>query len=272
MSPRVAIIQFPGSNCEKETAESVRRAGLDAEIIRWTTSATDVATYDTYILPGGFSYQDRVRAGAISAKLPIISALIEANAARKPILGICNGCQILAEAGIVPDTTATQQLEMALAPNHKDGRPVGFICDWVFVKVSNASQNVFTQHLSEGAVFPIPINHGEGRFVFADGVDIASHAAFTYCTASGDTDTSFPTNPNGAAHNIAGLSNKAGNALAIMPHPERATLLRQIPAWIDSDWVSKKHAKLPTEPFATGPWHAFFVSLATHLKRETTHA
>lgn len=272
MTNRIAIIQFPGSNCESETARSVRASGLEATIIRWNETESEFHSYDGYVLPGGFSYQDRVRAGAISAKLPIMSWLIQADQLGKPILGICNGCQILAESGIVPNINGDYSISMALAPNYKHDVPNGFVCDWTYVTISQADHNVFTKALPTDIVLPIPINHGEGRFEFSEDFPLSSylnsHTSIRYTTSSGIIDSSYPTNPNGSTANIAGLSNKNGNALALMPHPERAALLKQIPTWIDSDWVEKKSSQLSQDPQAPGPWSPLFASLKTHFEME----
>ncbi|MEK7299066.1 MAG: phosphoribosylformylglycinamidine synthase I [Candidatus Margulisiibacteriota bacterium] len=255
---RIAVIQFPGSNCEYETVYAIRAAGMDADILRWNCEESTFHHYDGYVLPGGFSYQDRVRAGAIAAKLPIMAWLIKADQAQKPILGICNGCQILAESGIVPNVGGAYQIEMALAANTVSHRPFGFICDWVFVRAFHADRSRFTQWSDSAQKLPIPVNHGEGRFVFAESIsgDIDTLAQWRYVTVNGKTDSHFPTNPNGATLNIAGIANRAGNALAIMPHPERAAFSRQLPSWVhrpDRDTLGT--ADMP------GPWTAIFESL-----------
>ena len=102
MTYRLAIIQFPGSNCEYETQLAANQYGFEADIFRWTETSRSLSEYDGYILPGGFSYQDRVRAGVMAAKLPLMDHVGRASEEGKPILGICNGCQILVESGLVP--------------------------------------------------------------------------------------------------------------------------------------------------------------------------
>ena len=237
MSKKTAIIQFPGSNCERETQVAARLNQGEADILRWNVSAEVFHQYDAYILAGGFSYQDRVRAGAISAKLPILQLLQEANTAQKPILGICNGCQILAEAGLIPDLSNDQKLDVALDKNMADTQYMGFICDWVFVRIQAPEQNVWTRCFKAGTILPIPVNHGEGRFVFSENCSedsIQSLAHIQYCDPKGNAISKFPVNPNGSGLNIAGIGNKAGNVFAIMPHPERASFKKQVPEWVQS--------------------------------------
>ena len=250
---RLAVIQFPGSNCEYETARAATKAGFDAQIVRWNFSSEALAKFDAYILPGGFSYQDRVRAGAISAKLPVVGVLAEAAHAGKPILGICNGCQILAEAGLIPDVSGEQEVSVALARNARDGKPLGFMCDWIFVKPQRPEKSLFMRYFSESDVLPIPINHGEGRFVLKPELKVEDHAAFVFCDANGIV--SDAANPNGSYLNLAGLSNQRGNVLAMMPHPERSAFSKQIPISIDSSWTSQKFEDVD------GPWMKLFVAM-----------
>src|SRR3989338_3801427 len=109
----IAVILFPGTNCEEETARACKSVGLNAEIVRWNSA--NIESYDGYIIPGGFSYEDRVRAGVISAKDPILKIIKKEAKKGKPVLGICNGCQILIESGLIPGLK--DKVEMALAPN-----------------------------------------------------------------------------------------------------------------------------------------------------------
>jgi phosphoribosylformylglycinamidine synthase I len=263
MSKKIGIIQFPGSNCEQETINAIDYYGMTPHLIRWTLPPEDFHDYDAYIIPGGFSFQDRVRAGVIAAKLPIMGEVVKAAKRGKPILGICNGCQILAESGLVPNTSEDHHIEMALAPNEKEQHSHGFICDWLFVTPEQPQQNIFTALFDSTDVIPIPINHGEGRFVFQS-TTAPLLAQFKYCTPSGDHDEKYPTNPNGTAHNIAGIGNKKGNVFAMMPHPERAYLCRQIPSWIPGEWPDKKKSFFITETNAPGPWEKLFIGLKEH--------
>ena len=267
MPPKIAVIQFPGSNCEYETARAVRSVGLDCDIVRWNISSEQFLSYSGYILPGGFSFQDRIRAGVIASKLPIIDLVIQADQQNKPVLGICNGCQILAEAGLIPNFDESHTIQVALAPNTIQDEPCGFICDWKYVKMAKPEQNIFTKLFSENDVLPIPINHGEGRFVLSGEIEkiLNEFMVIRYCDANGEISSNYPVNPNGSFSNIAGLSNRRGNVLAIMPHPERATFLKQVPTWINSIWAEKKLGASQADIQTAGPWKKFFQSLAEHL-------
>lgn len=263
---KCAVIQFPGSNCEYETIHSLKQANIDTDLIRWNCSEEDFFSYDAYVLPGGFSFQDRIRAGVVASKLPIMSFLRQAAQNNKAILGICNGCQILAETGLVPDTAQQGKLEMALAPNMKQDKPVGFICDWVYVKIKHPQHNIFTRAFSDQDIIPIQINHGEGNFKFLEGISsLSEHTQIQYVSENGQLDNHFPVNPNGATHNIAGLSNKNGNVLAMMPHPERAALLTQVPSYLNHSWSEKKRRSTLTRQQA-GPWMPLFQSLKQWLE------
>lgn len=275
----IAIIQFPGSNCEYETKQAVVSQGLNARIVKWNEPLEVLQSFDGYILPGGFSYQDRVRAGAIAAKLPLLQGLIEADNQGKPILGICNGCQILAETGLIPNTQGQNKIEIALAHNKmsgtsnnpnlpvQNGEKIGFICDWKYVKVKRGKQTLFTALFEEDEILPIPINHGEGQFIVDASIanEIESHTQLLYCDANGNVIPTYPVNPNGSYKNLAGLSNKKGNVLAMMPHPERAYMVKQIPTWIDSPWTQKKKDFFRNNGEAQGPWDRFFKAIKHYI-------
>ena len=253
--PNVAVIQFPGSNCEYETQRALQAAKLDAQVINWNSDPKQFEGFQAYILPGGFSYQDRVRSGAIAAKLPLMDILKKANLEGKPILGICNGCQILAEAGLLPNANKDFKSEVALAPNHKNGESLGFICKWVHIQFRHPKKNIFTQLFSEEDILPIPINHGEGNFQLStSSLELLPElAAAYYCHE----------NPNGSTANLAGLSNKAGTLFAMMPHPERASFMSQIPFDFDQKWSDKKRKSILSQE---GPFMKLFYGLASHLQ------
>lgn len=272
---RVALIQFPGSNCEWETKRAAEAAGLICDIFRWNADPSALPDYDGYIIGGGFSYQDRVRSGVIATKQPIMRIVFhEVTEHGKPILGICNGAQVLVEAGLIPGLHPGN-VEMGLAPNFHDPqhRIAGFCCRWIYLKhVCAPGRCALTSELAAGEVFPIPIAHGEGRFVTRDPEVLAQlqendQIVFQYCDEEGHIEDRRDINPNGAQANIAGLCNPEGNVLGMMPHPERASFLRQIPAELGGEWGEKKiqawgDAQAMNSP---GPGLAIFVSLAKAL-------
>jgi len=260
---KIGVIQFPGSNCEAETVAAINYYGMSAVLLHWSVSESEFFKHDGFVIPGGFSFQDRIRAGVIASRLPIMDFIVRASHELHPILGICNGCQILAESGLVPDTLENQTIEMALAPNQKNGDSLGFYCDWVFVKPNAPHQNIFTRLFETEDVIPVPVNHGEGRFIF-NSSEILPFSSFQYCDDEGKLQSSFPTNPNGSSHNIAGIGNKNGNVFAMMPHPERAYLSRQIPDSIPGEWPEKKATFFNDEANAPGPWEKLFLALKAH--------
>jgi len=217
---KVAVLVFPGTNSEVETRRICRDVGLDAHIVHWSRAAT-LPQYDAYVLPGGFAYEDRVRAGAIPAHDPMMDYVIEAVQRGKLALGVCNGAQIMLEAGLVPGTGAVRKPTAAFTRN---GPVPHFVCKHVHIKLAVAPERcAITAALPEGALIPAWAAHGEGRLAatpehlqeIADG----GHVAFLYAHADGTVNADAV--PNGSALGCAGLTNREGNALAIMPHPER---------------------------------------------------
>jgi len=259
--PKLIVLQFPGSNCEYETHRAASYYGFESRIVRWN-SLDEIDDANAIILPGGFSYQDRVRSGAISSKLPILKKIIMKASSGVPVLGICNGCQILAEAGLIAGVNKGQ-VEIGMAPNTRDGRPVGFICDWKYLVVKNPKRSVFTQYYDENEVLPIPVNHGEGRFVVSKSVsnELINLASFRYSDHQGVESTSFPINHNGASYGLAAISNVDGNVMGMMPHPERAARLRQIPVSISGEWREKKRQLLSGGSDGVGPSEKLFVGM-----------
>jgi len=273
--PRVALVQFPGSNCEWETKRSAEAAGMDCDVFRWNRDAELLAEYDGYIIGGGFSYQDRVRSGVIATKEPIVRRLFdEVTEKGKPALGICNGAQVLVEAGLVPGLEPGS-VEMALAPNRHDPerRIFGFCCRWVRLKVAAPpGRCLFTSEYDEGEFFPIPIAHGEGRFTTADPeveqkLIENDQVVLKYCGPDGEVGEEPLINPNGALLNAAGICNPEGNILAIMPHPERASFIRQVPYEIGGPWAEKRlaaHGNVDALS-AAGPGLRIFAAMAKKL-------
>ncbi|MGD9548964.1 MAG: phosphoribosylformylglycinamidine synthase subunit PurL [Candidatus Krumholzibacteriia bacterium] len=237
--PRIAVVQLPGVNCEDESARLLDRFGARAEVFRWTRSAKELADFDGFLVPGGFSYQDRVRAGAVAAKDPLLRILLEQSEQGKPVLGICNGCQVLVEAGLVPGIEPGA-VEVALAHNRYPGRD-GYYTNWVALERHPRARSPFVEGL-EGTV-PLPMAHAEGRFThedpaFFDRLAAAGHVALRYAALGGRSGS----NPNGAVLDVAGLTNARGNVLAMMPHPERAALLRMVPEDLPHAWARERRA------------------------------
>jgi phosphoribosylformylglycinamidine synthase I len=226
---QIAIVQFPGSNCERETLLAVKRAGMEPVEFLWNESKAKLADCAGYIIVGGFSYEDRSRAGAIAALDPIMQVIKAESKKGKPVLGICNGAQILVETGLVPGVE-NDQLSMALTDNKRiqKGKVLGtgYYNAWVNMRLSDEYQlNAFTRKLTPSNILHLPVAHGEGRFVIPPALleEIKAHGlnVFQYCDQQGNIVDEFPVNPNGSINNIAAISNKAGNVLAMMPHPER---------------------------------------------------
>lgn len=243
MSAKVAVLQFPGTNCESESLRALERVGLTGEILRWNEASARLRAFDAYLLPGGFSFQDRVRAGAIAARLPLLDVVSERAAAGAPVLGLCNGAQVLVEAGLVPGNSAESAVELGLAPNAIRGRQ-GYYTHWVFlVPGPGASNCLFTRGLEEPV--PCPMAHGEGRFV-TQNPDTARRldreVALQYARPEGGATREFPWNPNGSVLAAAGIANDAGNVLALMPHPERAQTLAQVPEDLPGSWGERRRA------------------------------
>lgn len=206
MTIRVAVIRFPGSNCESETLEAARRAGATAELLDYR--ATSLGGADVVILPGGFSYGDYLRSGAIARFAPVMQAVRAHAEAGGGVLGICNGFQVLCEAHLLPGALL-----------HNAGQR--FVARPVDVRIERTS-TICTGHFRPGSVVRIPQAHGEGRFVAdeatLDALERDNQVVLRYVPVPG---SDLPHNPNGSARDIAGICNPAGNVVGFMPHPER---------------------------------------------------
>lgn len=209
MAKKIGVIVFPGSNCDHDAYHAMKYV-MNAETEFLWHKDTNLEGIDLLIVPGGFSYGDYLRSGAIARFSPVMNAVQNYVKEGRPVLGICNGFQILLEAGLLPG---------AMLHNEK----LRFVCKNVHIRVESA-QSQFTSGLKKGDVLKIPVSHGEGNY-FNDEDGLASleeydQIAFRYCTAAGEiTDEA---NFNGSVSAIAGITNLEGNVLGMMPHPERA--------------------------------------------------
>ena len=229
MAINIGIIQFPGSNTERETIMACQRVGINPVEFFWNEPVTKLSDLNGYIIIGGFAYEDRSRAGVIAALDPIIKQIKVEAGKGKPVLGICNGAQILVESGLVPGFEG-HRVGIALTDNKrvKSGHVVGvgYYNTWINLKMSTPSDRcAFTRHLKPNEWINIPLAHGEGRFIIPDELlekmITNDQTVFRYCDKGGKITNEFPTNPNGSMHNLAAVCNPAGNVMAIMPHPER---------------------------------------------------
>jgi len=220
VSARIAVLVFPGTNSEDETLRLLQDCGGDAELVHWSKAET-LAAFDAYVLPGGFAHEDRVRAGAIAAHDHMMDFVVDGAAKGKLVLGVCNGAQILLEAGLVPGTGSERRPTAAFTYN---GPVPHFICRHVHVKLAAApSRSPITAKLAANAVLPAYVANVQGRLAatpehlraIADG----GHVAFVYARADGAVEPAAV--PNESALGVAGLFNRAGNVLALMPHVER---------------------------------------------------
>ena len=202
----VAVVVFPGTNCEHDVTYALNLAGVAADRV-WHTE-TDLAGADGVILPGGFAHGDYLRTGAIARFSPIMAEVERLAGNGVPVLGICNGFQILCEAGLLPG---------ALIANQK----LKFICKPINVRVES-TDNVLTRAATVGQVLRIPLNSYEGNYVVEEGsaIHTSRSVVLKYCDREGGVNAE--SNPNGSIRSIAGVTNETGNVAGLMPHPERA--------------------------------------------------
>ena len=206
---KFGVIVFPGSNCDDDMVHVLGDV-MGQEVVKLWHKNTTLPDVDCVVLPGGFSYGDYMRTGAIARFSPVMGAVKEFARKGGLVIGICNGFQILLEAGLLPGVMLRNT-------------SLNFICRDVYVKVENAATR-FTNRCESGQVLKIPIAHADGNYytdpVTLGGIKANAQVIFRYCTAEGKVTPEA--NPNGSLDNIAGIMNADGNVLGMMPHPERS--------------------------------------------------
>ncbi len=265
---KVCVLRVGGTNCDMETQRAFQEVGVQAETLHLNEILKQgtLMNYQVLVFPGGFSYGDYVRAGVIfarrlSARLDKeLKAFVQDN---RPILGICNGFQIIVEYGLLPGFKGVSPIpEATLATNI----PQGYNCRWLYLKYENKGNCVFTGKIPRGKVLRIPVAHSEGRFLFPrekeqqllEELYDNDMIVFRYCNENGEyANGHYPTNPNGSFHDIAGICNKEGTIFGLMPHPERALYW-----WQQPDWT--RHECVPQY----GDGKLIFESLVDHLTKK----
>jgi phosphoribosylformylglycinamidine synthase len=206
----VAVIRFGGSNCDRDTVQALTSMGIDAELVWHEDGLPEDAT--GVVIPGGFSYGDYLRAGAMAARSPIMTEVRDAAETGTPVLGICNGAQIGCESALTPGAFTTNE-------------SARFQCEHVHLRVENAD-TPWTERYEEGEVVEFPIAHGEGRFEIGDDeldeLEADDRILFKYCDAEGTVTPEA--NPNGSKHSVAGVLGDDDTVAVLMPHPERVSL------------------------------------------------
>jgi phosphoribosylformylglycinamidine synthase len=207
---KAAVVVFPGSNREQDVADAIARATGKQPALVWHRDH-ELPEVDLIVLPGGFAYGDYLRTGAIAARSPVMREIVRRAQKGVAVLGVCNGFQILCEAGLLPGVMLSNA-------------SLKFVCRDVHLRVET-SQSLFTARYQTGEVLRVPVAHHDGNFyadpATLDRLEERGQIAFRYCAPGGDLDAAA--NPNGSARNIAGVFNDTKNVLGLMPHPENAT-------------------------------------------------
>lgn len=239
---KVCVLRVGGTNCDAETRRSFRELGARAEVVHMNQIADQgtLEGYDALVIPGGFSYGDYVRAGAIWAReilAKIGSELRLFLGEGKPVLGICNGFQVLVETGLLPGIRGPTQFPTATLATNFSAR---YECRWVHIKHENRGNCIFTRNLVKDQVLYLPVAHAEGCFALPkedeakllDKLVENDQVVFRYCNEDGvRANGRYPENPNGSTFDIAGICDPTGTVFGLMPHPERAYYGWQLPEW-----------------------------------------
>lgn len=244
---KIAVVSFPGNNCEVESLRAMKQAGMEAVFFRWNDDRSKLEDVDGYCIPGGFSYEDRGRSGMVAARDPLMEFIGQEAEQGKVVIGHCNGAQILVESGLIP---MGKHLDMSLARNVVNGDAVGFLSEWVWI-TPVCKENRCATSGWKGAMH-LPIAHGEGRFTTRD-KDLLGELkkndqiAFRYCDELGEVSEDPVVTPNGAMYAIAGMCNHAGNVVALMPHPERtangAPYFAAIKRWMEKGAEERQESR-----------------------------
>ena len=261
----VCILRVGGTNCDAETERALKDLGVEAEVVHMNKMVKErnLLEYDALVFPGGFSYGDYVRAGAIWGKGVITKLNYELRKfveEGRLILGICNGFQVLIEAGLLPGFEGiSESPKAALASNTS----IKYECRWNYLKYENSGKCIFTKKITKKKKIFMPVAHAEGRFVFPKEKERKyltrlhenDQLVFRYCDENGEyANGKYPINPNGAFYDIAGICNTKGNVFGLMPHPERAYYGWQLPDWT-------RRLKIPKY----GDGRLIFESMVEHL-------
>ena len=242
----IAYIQFPGSNTENETVNTLKRCGFDPKPHFWNDRSCLLEDYAGYVILGGFSFEDRSRSGIIASLEPVVNKIKAQALLGKPVLGICNGAQILVESGMIPGNEGFNTV-LALADNKRAvGEKIvgtGYYNTWCYIKPNLIAKSAFVK--KRGGVLRVPIAHAEGRFVVDKNmrglVEEKNLITYQYCDKNGEVSKNFPTNPNSSFNSAAAISNVSGNVMAMMPHPERSVsgeaddIFKSMKEYIQSD-------------------------------------
>lgn len=245
---KVCVMRVGGTNCDAETQRAFVELGVQAETVQVSDliKRRNLLDYDVLVFPGGFSFGDYVRSGVIFARH--LSAQLGKEMKQfvdegRPILGICNGFQILVEYGLLPGFSGISDYPEATLTTNE---PAGFKCEWVYLKHENRGKCMFTTSVPAGKTLHIPIAHGEGRWLFPKEKEDnllknlidQDMLVFRYCNKEGEVaDGKYPANPNGSFYDIAGICNPEGNIFGLMPHPERAMYWWQQPDWTRQEQI-----------------------------------